>query len=535
MFNYLTQFTTYQLPLNIRQTNPITLDSLPVIGGFLNKLLAGIPVGFKTDVATLPFSSHRPFLLNSGMYDYATDSLYSETEETLSIIPLNMFDSSLDQLNALMGASAQSTAFTFTLTNKLSTHSWNESSEKSANPDVINSRELGQFVNDKVYLLDIDSQLQAPTFNDTFKGYIIDAVHMQQIGQCDYSLVFFSQPQNPTAPVDWNNSVYIAKYQTLSKASKTTRLWTELKQLSNPNFSFNNQFHYPQSLIPPAPNGQAIVVDFTNNPQVIQFNNDYNLSQNARMCDVTNTPFIETLLQRGIPSNRWAPAPFAPAEISDSSSQAFDGDITISQNTIQIYTPTGYTWQSLEMSIEMQIEIDYSVGLPSSPIHKLINTTQQQVFSVPIATNIIVSQNGDIEFLKGDSQALYDNQNYSIMASSTTNTYDCNMGLRFHPTSDQTFNWNSTTNTLTFPSSIPLNNITSPDGHDFKKWGAFIQYHNISPNTISQILEGNFSSVFDKNTANPCTGNFSDSLPATSVRATLKITKLNGHFIRNSI
>lgn len=272
MLNYSIFYTVYQVPLDIRQTTPITLSELPIIGGFLNKMTLGIPVGFKTS-EDVPQNIQFPLLINCAIFNYGANILYDENNtQDDAIIPFNILDNSNDRIPALLGANTQTTAFCFNLTDRIVLDLYNESGLVQGQTANTTTRELGQYrkINDSVEgvrLLGNNANLQP---SRAF-GYIIDSVSFQQLGKCDYSLAFFSRPSNFDSPVDWNHCVWFGKYQTFSKITGNTRLWTEFKQLSNPLFSFSEIFNYPKDI--QFPKG---AVTITRNNIEIETNLNYN-------------------------------------------------------------------------------------------------------------------------------------------------------------------------------------------------------------------------------------------------------------------
>ena len=262
LFNHFLNATTYEIPLTIHQTTPITLNSLPVVGSFLNKMFCGIPVGYKVVNSDTPYVPSFYVLWNTEMYNVLVEYLYAVNSggKYDGILPFNVFDNTADRIAALSGTYATNTAFAFDLTDQLMCESYNVSNG-NGNVDLnqISSVKLNQVEYSDahsaniVYLANEKTILQGKP--NAVIGYVIDAIKIQSLGQVKYRLDFFSKTNKETAntPIDYDTCVYSGTYQSFSFATKYTRLWTELKQLSNPLFNFAENFNYPRAVLPPSP------------------------------------------------------------------------------------------------------------------------------------------------------------------------------------------------------------------------------------------------------------------------------------------
>ena len=250
--NYFMTNTTYQVPLNVRETTPVTLNSLPVVGWFANKLFCGVPVGFKIATSSLPNNVNFYILWSAAIYKNYSDTLYKDSSAQ-SIIPFNAFDNGSDSLAALVGTNSQTTSFSFNFTNRIKAKKYNIGSKTPIGDlETISTRALAQPQLDKtIYLLDNDMELQKAPTNIT--GYFIDSFGMQGYYKGTYKIEFFSNPHQVAEPLDERYAVWVGTYTTFSELTKNTRLWSELKQLSNPNYMFDKSSPYPTNISYPIP------------------------------------------------------------------------------------------------------------------------------------------------------------------------------------------------------------------------------------------------------------------------------------------
>ena len=483
LYNYATHHTIYQYPLNVRQTTPLTLGTLPIIGGFLNLLTAGVPVGWKYAITNLPRADYIPFLMNTTIFDTITDTLYNLNENSLSVIPLNTFDTTPDSaINALLGTNTQTTAFTFNLTDLITTGKYTTESVETPPTNTINTSDLGQYIQvegdttKSVHLLDKTTIL----INSNKLGYVIDAIHVQGLGKNEYSIAFFSKTANKESPIDWNYCVWFGKYQSLARATNNTRLWTELKQLSNPTFAFKQNFNYPFALQLPIPNNpDTLEVDYTNEVNTnIKTNTDFDLplqnniflwlTQQGEIRQ-TNTIF-QTFNQNILPNlgnvdmylsfNYTAAAPLGQTH---QNWKVFDNNQALwnyanNQDTFSIPQITNYRAVSIE--VQYSQNITYNVVVPSGTTTNCI-FPQTQNFTSDIIV-IDLTKNGASEYsLNFGELARISNLNNNFIEFCYGNLNNENfmgaVSTRF-PTS-QNLTYNTTSFELTFNNFVCLGKI----------------------------------------------------------------------------
>ena len=280
MFSHFLNNTMYQLPIDVRETTSITLNSLPIVGSFLNRLFGGLSVGFKKTIAEYSNAPSFFSLMNCSNYDSIVDTLYAISTKTADnitryipiktqnntyngIIPLNVFDNSENQIASLLGTASTANAFVFDLTDRISTVRYNHRTKLTDGLTYLtNTVNLNQKINDVddegnpladkyIYLVDKLTKLEQT--DPTERGFIIDGMSLKVLGKCKYRIDFFSNLNDETKPINYDYCVYSATYQTLSSITNNVRLWTENKTFTNPFFKFNESFRFPQAIIPPNP------------------------------------------------------------------------------------------------------------------------------------------------------------------------------------------------------------------------------------------------------------------------------------------
>lgn len=278
MFNSMVNDPVYQIPLSIHETIPITLNGLPVIGGFLNKCFGGINVGFKQVNSVTPYLPKYMLFLNCDIYQVMSTYLYAIEGASIKqgILPFNIFDNTIDKIGALSGASNNSTAFCFSLTDRIFTNSYDYDTKAIIQPQAeISTALLNQKEpyddNRKAKIALINNQTFLATPTNGAIGFAIDALKIKSLGKVNYKIDFFSlQGANKSKAVDYDYCVYTGTYKTFSSATGNTRLWTELKQLSNPTFGFDEVFKFPDAVRPPEPDNLNHVT------RTIDLNHPYN-------------------------------------------------------------------------------------------------------------------------------------------------------------------------------------------------------------------------------------------------------------------
>lgn len=246
----------YQLPLEVTQTTPVAVSSIPIIGQYLNNLLMGLPFGFRLTSNVLTPRIPAVLCLFSCEQFELLANIFSTTSKNK--IPFDVFrkDTSAD-IYSMCGTTSQTTSFCFNLSNRLVIRptkidgvipDYKKISHVNYNDKTtIDSVKLGQIDKSKMeaYLLGGILDLETLQVNN---GFVIDSFAFQAIGQVPYRITFYSQPGNPQGNLDNKNAVWTGIYKTLSTASQNTRQWTNFMVLSNPQYKFKENFYYPQNV-----------------------------------------------------------------------------------------------------------------------------------------------------------------------------------------------------------------------------------------------------------------------------------------------
>ncbi len=288
LLNYLIFKQVVQLPEDLSQTTPYAFQSLPIVGGFANKVGLGTQ-GFNK-VATINQPSYVPIPLlmpiqsyEAGLEHWSTPLGYKPNGDPLpdpadgnGLVPFDLFKNNTDDTSGqLYGTNTITTAFAFNLSDKIKLRPTDIATNTYENnaPEEISTRELGQFKQTtdgstptQMYLVNASIGLVNPIqdFNQKpldERGYLIDSFLMNSINKSDYKLTFFSQPSNYEGDISNDNSIWTGTWVSVSKMSDNIRQWTNFNQLSYPLYDFlkENTFEYPQNVEQASPSQQKYI------------------------------------------------------------------------------------------------------------------------------------------------------------------------------------------------------------------------------------------------------------------------------------
>ncbi|CAB1054159.1 hypothetical protein [Spiroplasma endosymbiont of Danaus chrysippus] len=267
-----------EIPLTIRETIKINLNTIPIFGSFMNAFVGGLDIGAKLSSNLLiPQFNYINGLISAELYTFYTKLLYS-TPPSGNPIPLDMFrNDTPDSIQAGLGSASHMTSFTFNLTDKLSMARFDINNQSFNDNNVQETVNLGQLAiknKDLVNLLakdDIDtSLLQAPDFTNTnIVKWAIDMIDIKVVGKSNFKITFYSMPDNRSGAVNDNFSIWSGTYQTVGKASNNSRLIQNTFILANNTFKFDQPFNYPQAIQPPPiiERAHPIFIDLSNQSQ----------------------------------------------------------------------------------------------------------------------------------------------------------------------------------------------------------------------------------------------------------------------------
>ncbi len=265
-----------EIPLTIRETIKINLNTIPIFGSFMNAFVGGLDIGAKLSSNLLiPQFPYINGLISAELYNFYTTLLYSSQTTNPALIPLDVFrNETPDTIQSVLGTASHMTSFTFNLTDKLSMARFDINSQAFNDNTVQETVNLGQLdIKNKnlVNLLakdDIDkSLLQVPDFNNTnIVKWAIDMIDIKVVGKSNFKITFYSMPDNRNGAVNDNFSIWSGTYQTVGKASNNSRLIQNTFILANNTFKFDQPFNYPQSIQPPPiiERAHPIFIDLSN-------------------------------------------------------------------------------------------------------------------------------------------------------------------------------------------------------------------------------------------------------------------------------
>lgn len=231
-FNSFTSQYENILTPEIENTTSYSLKEIPIIGGILNKVTLGFPIGWKRVKSWNKNKSHT-FLIPTSLYDYsqkqisATDDVKDDQETQ---IPLENFIEKNFSKNTFANVG---TSVHFSLTSTF---------EKNGNTkDTINLNQSS---------LDGDKYSKDSKATNAFDniGYMIDYIDFKALAMCDVRLTFYSG----------ENQVFFSQFQTNSKYKNNIREWTTAYRFSNWKLTEDEEktLRFPAVPYEPTPDGE---------------------------------------------------------------------------------------------------------------------------------------------------------------------------------------------------------------------------------------------------------------------------------------
>ncbi|WJG70094.1 hypothetical protein [Spiroplasma ixodetis] len=168
-----------EIPLSVRETVKIQLNTIPIFGSFFNGFTGGMNIGFKkVSNLLIPKFNVINFLMSAELYKFYSTVLYSKQTEK-NIIPYDVFrNGTPDEIPAILCTTSHMTSFTFNLTDnmKLSTYDIdNNNIVDSKYMNLVNISQINPNNTQQIYLLPSveDFDLQSPIFNnDNYNGFL---------------------------------------------------------------------------------------------------------------------------------------------------------------------------------------------------------------------------------------------------------------------------------------------------------------------------------------------------------------------------
>ncbi len=145
-----------EIPLSIRETVKIQLNTIPVFGSFFNVFTGGIDVGFKK-VSNLEIPKFDVnFFISAELYKFYKNVVYSSAKQK-NIIPYDVFrNGTPDELTAILATTSHMTSWTFNLTDSILLSTYDVNTNKIVNNEYMNLVNISQNnpnINQQIYLL----------------------------------------------------------------------------------------------------------------------------------------------------------------------------------------------------------------------------------------------------------------------------------------------------------------------------------------------------------------------------------------------
>ncbi|WP_342265901.1 hypothetical protein [Spiroplasma endosymbiont of Villa modesta] len=269
-----------EIPLTVRETIKINLNTIPIFGSFMNAFVGGLDIGAKLSSNLLiPQFPYINGLISAELYNFYTTLLYSSQSTNPALIPLDVFrNETPDTIQSVLGTASHMTSFTFNLTDRINLQNFNINDGSISSQGIYDSVNLGQLNGaggkDTISLLPKENSLipllNEPKFTNTnILKWAIDMIDIKVVGKSNFKITFYSMPDNRNGAVNDNFSIWSGTYQTVGKASNNSRLIQNTFILANNTFKFDQPFNYPQAIQPPPliERAHPIFIDLSNQSQ----------------------------------------------------------------------------------------------------------------------------------------------------------------------------------------------------------------------------------------------------------------------------
>lgn len=268
-----------EVPLSVKETIKININTIPVFGSFMNFFVGGLNINAKTvSNLLIPQFPYISGLISAELYNFYITVLYGTTTPSDPVsFPLDVFrNGTTDAVQGLLGTASHMTSFTFNLTDTMTLSQFNINTGALIGNGVNPTVNLGQISpnTDLVNLMQTDDNdsplLVTPDFTDTnLAKWAIDMLDIKVMGKADFKITFYSHPDNREEAVNDDYAIWSGTYQTIAKASNNIRLIANTFVLANNNFNFDTPYNFPQAIIPPPlqPRAIPIMIDLSNQTQ----------------------------------------------------------------------------------------------------------------------------------------------------------------------------------------------------------------------------------------------------------------------------
>lgn len=247
-FNLFITSAIETLPLSIEQLVSWNLRDLPIIGGFLNKLTFGIPIGWRELNVRIP-APNIPLLIPTQVVKYGNVMREQSSEKKDVFIPLEIFEGTLQSdATSFSGINTLSTIFKVQLTDRFSkvinnvTYNFNT---KDLGQDMPSKDDDGTTINfggNKPTKLVIDESIK-PIPRKVI-GFVTDYAGWKGLSKMPYRMTFFTAGNLQT----WHGT-----YKSNAQLTNALRDWTNFMKLSDWSTTDNKYIDYPKDIVEPKP------------------------------------------------------------------------------------------------------------------------------------------------------------------------------------------------------------------------------------------------------------------------------------------
>jgi hypothetical protein len=252
------------IPIDSMQSYAWTLAQIPLIGGFLNTITLGIPIGWRAADYFPSDSQWRgiPLLVSKSLFNWYTKAFWNASgdDANTSRLPLDMFKSGVDdEVGGIVNSSAMTTAICGNLTDKITMATFNlDDGTRSTQDEVYSTIYAFQTItNDSGVLIKPliteasfaeSGDMEAITDTVGVGKYIIDAVETIGMEKMPVRLTTFSEDpdkvSDPFAAVNWqttlqSKAMLTGNIRDVATVFKTS-YFEDAKINSNVNFPFPN-------------------------------------------------------------------------------------------------------------------------------------------------------------------------------------------------------------------------------------------------------------------------------------------------------
>lgn len=307
------------LPFALDQFLPFQINTIPLIGKFLNVITFGLDPQFVIQQETENLFQKINAFSSKQLIDFISTDMAAPTSPELGTaqVPLNLYsNSNKNQIGALLGANVDTMAMTIKLTDRITCAWWNYETKEKGGTDNISTVDFLQKINrggvDRVYIANNElvlNDIETPfTWPDTdmqwnptpnglsdtsYYGYVIDSIVVQGIYEGNYRLSFYQDTPFANTSLPYDLMVWQAYIMSASGMSGNLFNWTTFYKcgVDITDLAEQTTFSYPANILPPIPQNIAQNIEITYQNLDINYNVDVDMSKLAINWNTSpNTP-----------------------------------------------------------------------------------------------------------------------------------------------------------------------------------------------------------------------------------------------------